>query len=467
MIKTLHLRLTLWHAAIFTALALFVLVIAYAMVSKQLLRAIDIDLQDTATEFSEKYKTGGLTALTAEIDSEEASHGRGVFFARVRINPAQQAVIWRSLTWGGDIDFPKPNPRLTSLQWFNIDGDLHGGPMRGVSLPIVGLGWLELGISLRAYESQMERIVTMFVPSLLVLLLLSVMATWLQLRTVFRSVKEVQHTALGIAAGDLDRRVTLNKQDEELSQLAHAFNLMLDRIQLLLGEMKGVSDHIAHDLRTPISRIRLIAETTLLEKYASVEAQKQAQEDVLATIIEESEQLNGLINTMLEIAQADAGIVQQQYSRCDLSLLLTDACELFLPAAEDLNIQLSLTLPDEALLTFGSPSCLQRVFSNLIDNALKFSAKGGQVRVSGERHGDGILIHVTDHGIGMSEADLPHVFERFYRSDRSRSQQGNGLGLSYAKSIINSYGGTIMIQSVLDQGSVFTVELPYDQGKHA
>jgi len=463
MIKTLRLRLTLWHAGLFGILALVVFVIAYYMVSHQLLHAVDVDLQDTAQEFAERLEVGGITALQVEIDSETASHGADVFYARFVNQQGHSQIEHLSKTWGFSI--PQPNQSRhghgsLKPQWFNIGADMKGGPVRLLALPVDGLGWIEIGLSLAEYESQMYQIRTVFELALLVMVILGVLAGWLQLRTVFRSVEQVRRTALGISEGELDRRVTLSGQGQELSDLANVFNTMLDRIQLLLGEMRDVSDHIAHDLRTPVSRIRGLAETTLMEHHHIAGPQTEA----LATIVEEADQLGEMINTMLEIAQTDAGLINQQQDQVDLAAVLREAHDLFQPVAEDAGIMLSIDLPDQALQVSGNKTRLQRAISNLIDNALKFSTAGGHVSITAETNQDALLVHIRDQGIGISTEDMAHIFERFYRSDQSRSQPGNGLGLSYAMSIIRSHAGNIEVDSHAGAGSTFTIRLHQPSG---
>ncbi|MBL4775153.1 MAG: HAMP domain-containing histidine kinase [Mariprofundus sp.] len=289
---------------------------------------------------------------------------------------------------------------------------------------------------------------------------IGVLASWLQLRTVFRSVEQVRHTAMSIGEGELNRRVELGGQGQELSDLANGFNAMLDRIQLLLGEMRDVSNHIAHDLRTPVSRIRGVAETSLASIHATEKEQIEAQAEALATIVGESDQLGEMINTMLEIAQTDAGLIEQQQEKINFAIILHEAYELFLPVAEDAGITFTMSLSDQVLPVKINRSRLQRALSNLIDNALKFTASGGHVSLTGEIDHGSILVHIRDDGIGISTHDCAHVFERFYRSDQSRTKPGNGLGLSYAMSIIGSHGGLIEVESSFGKGSCFSFRLP-------
>ncbi len=238
--------------------------------------------------------------------------------------------------------------------------------------------------------------------------------------------------------------------------LADAFNVMLDKIQQLLGEMRDVSDNIAHDLRTPVTRIRGMAEAALMASSGDDCENQQT----LAEVIDECDRLSMMINTMLEIAQSDSGALRLERKPVDMAALLHEVCDLFSPVAEDADIDLKLELNAAHLMVSGDQSRLQRLMANLVDNAIKFSPAGSRIRLTAYREGETICLFVIDSGIGIPEKDMAHIFDRFYRSDRSRSTPGNGLGLSYAKSIATAHGGDIQIQSQPGSSTSVRVTLP-------
>ncbi|MBN4073332.1 sensor histidine kinase [Mariprofundus ferrooxydans] len=165
------------------------------MVSHQLLHEVDLDLQDTVQEFAERLKLGGIAALQMEIDSETASHGNDVFFARFVDQQGQVQVEQLSQTWA----FPVPEVDLSTrgLQWSDIDTDMSGGPVRLLTMFVAGFGWIEIGLSLADYDLQMDQMITVFALSLLIMVVLGVLSGWLQLRTVFHSVEQVRATDMG------------------------------------------------------------------------------------------------------------------------------------------------------------------------------------------------------------------------------------------------------------------------------
>jgi signal transduction histidine kinase len=177
------------------------------------------------------------------------------------------------------------------------------------------------------------------------------------------------------------------------------------------------------------------------------------------SIIEECDRLLGMINMMLDISEADAGLSNLKISQIDISQIAEETCELFRPVAEDKNIRIIKDFAENTY-SYADNQKLQRVVSNLLDNALKYTPTGGTVVVTVDGNSDQVRIFVNDNGIGISPDDLPHIFSRFYRCDRSRSQPGTGLGLSWARAIIQAHGGNISVTSTLNEKSTFTVTLP-------
>jgi signal transduction histidine kinase len=274
-------------------------------------------------------------------------------------------------------------------------------------------------------------------------------------RRAMAGVQRVTQTAMSIDKGELGRRVCAGFHGHEIAEMAGAFNLMLDRIEALVKELGDTTNNIAHDLRSPITRIRGLAETTLASNPSNKELH-----DMGAETVKECDRLIEMINTMLEIAQIDSGLTPVGNSRIDMVELVKQAVDLFEPVAEDKQHALDFTHSEPHLWVQGSLNNLQRMVANLLDNAIKFTPDKGKIYVSLSSMNNCAILQVQDNGIGIDAEKLPHIFERFYRGDESRSNAGNGLGLSLAQATARSHRGNIEVQSTPKQGSTFTVRLP-------
>ena len=312
---------------------------------------------------------------------------------------------------------------------------------------------VEFGQSLDEIEELIAALRNGILVALPTVLLLGAPIGWFVARRALRSVEQVTSTALEIADGALDRRVPVGTRGDELDRLARTFNMMLDRIGALIAGMREVTDNLAHDLRTPLGRVRASAERAAARRATSEEWATFA-----GTTIEECDRMLEILNCTLEIAEAEAGAAQLKLEDVDLSLLVGEARDLFTTLAEDAGIGLELEAPAHCVVR-ADRSRVQRIVANLLDNALKYTPAGGRVSVMLRDEGRWVSIDVKDTGNGVAAEDLPRIFERFYRGDGSRTGRGSGLGLSLARAFARAHGGDLTAVSALGAGSVFTLQL--------
>ena len=259
-------------------------------------------------------------------------------------------------------------------------------------------------------------------------------------------LRKVAAVAGRIADGDYSVRVPVTSEGQEIVDLENAFNSMAAENEKTLSDLRALTDDIAHDLRTPLTRIRAAAETAAL-----AEGEHPLAEDVC----EEASSMLEMINTMLDISQTDSRIRRTPREQIEMVAFTGHVIELYSVLAEESSVSLSATMPDAPLYVSAHKGRLQQMLGNLLDNALKFTPKGGRIEV--RLSSDPFSLSVANTGRGIPASDIPHVFKRFWRGDGSRSLPGNGLGLALVKAIVTSYGGSVKCESTPGEWTVFTV----------
>mgnify|MGYP003950150551 CR=1 FL=1 len=240
-----------------------------------------------------------------------------------------------------------------------------------------------------------------------------------------------------VRTGDLSQRISIAQRWDDLSNLAQTLNLFLDRIENLMTGIQSVSDNIAHDLRTPLTRLRAGLENLDL---------KAANDEQVKSLVDEADQLLSTFNSLLRISRLEIGHRRREFSLLDLATILEDVYELYEPLADEKKVSLVLKV-ESSVFTEGDRDLVFQVFANLMDNAIKFSPSGGKIDVEVQKEMDGISVTLRDQGSGLSESDLEKVFDRFYRADQSRTMPGNGLGLSLVKAIVAYHQGVIVLRN--------------------
>ena len=455
--KTLALQLTLLYAAIFTVSITLAFAFVYFLVVSIITERTDDDLQDDIAEFAEFIQQGGLERVQEEIALETSGEdNESVFF---RLWSAKKTLLASSDMSAWTIpDMPPAqvwqHRPSGDIYLAKLDTKQDGHKVRIAFAAIAPDIFLEIGQSLADDETLSNTLLQGFLVALAAAFLLGGPIGGVLAVRALRGVKEVTQTANEITHGDLNRRVVPHRQNAELYELAEAFNAMLDQMQSLIISMREMGDNLAHDLRSPLGRIRAAAESAInhIDSPAEVES-------MIACTIEECDHLMEMINITLDIAETESGTALYQFDNIDLSAVVRDAVELFQPVADDKSIVLETDLPDQCHI-YLDRSRLQRVVANLLDNALKYTQRQGRVTIRLTSTSERVEISFKDNGIGIASDDIARVFDRFYRCERSRNSKGNGLGLSLAMTIVRAHGGDIQISSTPGKGSSFVVVLP-------
>ena len=311
-----------------------------------------------------------------------------------------------------------------------------------------------IGWSLSEIHTRVEHYVADLIVIGLPILATGILIAWLISGRVAGGIRKVGEAAVDIANGNYSRRVKGRYYGQEIAELIQAFNKMSANTERLLNELRGATDDVAHDLKTPLTRIRGLAEVTVRGPRDF-----NIWSDALGNIAEECDDMVAIINTMLEITRTESKIEHISREPVELCAMLRRLHELYLPAAEEDQIHWELQLPENASAVIMADRIkIQRMVGNLLDNAMKFVPQGGRVVLKLELFENRILLQVIDNGPGIPDPDKLRVFERFVRLDSSRTHRGNGLGLAMVRAVAQAHGGSVSITDTPGGGATFTVQ---------
>jgi heavy metal sensor kinase len=336
---------------------------------------------------------------------------------------------------------------------------VNGAPLRIVSAKAGVPGRMytvQLAAPLDQVLDVLQRLQWFLLLSIPLVLILATFGGYWMSRRALAPVDAMTSTARSISEHSLSRRLAHLNTGDELERLAETFNQMMDRLEAAFKRITQFTADASHELRTPTALIRTAAELSLRRDRDSAEYR-----ETLGHVLEESQRMGILIESLMTLARMDSGAESLNCSTVDIASILREASWSSQPLAESKQIHFEREITNEPIPVDGDPHALRRLFLILIDNAVKYTTPGGTVSITLTRNGARVIVQVRDTGIGISKEDLPFIFERFYRADKARSQEsGAGLGLSIARWIVDAHHGSIRVESVVGQGSIFEVNMP-------
>lgn len=453
--SSLSTKLTVLYTLLFSLLSLSVFALTYNGLSKYLTDEINDYLLEEAEEANYIYRTEGLEAVFKEIHLETGTEGVEHFFIRIYNKDLNLVISSDVSNWAWIPDIQPISGQFTEPKIETIALSIEKAKAHILTYRLGEDYLLQIGASLIRGEQLLSRFRTLFFLSFILITGLAVGLSYLVAKRSLTGIEKVKKRSDEISRSNLLQIIPVDGSCDEVDNLTESFNRMQNRIHDLVQELQDVSNNIAHDLRSPVTRIRGLAETTL-RSNASLDDYRE----LTAVIIEESDNLVRIINDMLEIAQMDSGAAQFNLVPVDLPEILTDIVEFYIPIAEDKKVDLELQIAPTYLAIPGDKNQLQRAIANLLDNALKFTPQEGTIKVIASKKNDVITLTIKDNGSGISSKDLPHIFDRFYRGDQSRSKPGNGLGLSMVEAITKGHNGQLQALSSPGQGTEMRLFFP-------
>jgi signal transduction histidine kinase len=457
--STLALRLTLGYAATFALSGLALFALTYALLLGVMRGQDRAYAAGQLRAYAEAYARGGVPAVERAARAVRGDDRGEELLVRVSDTGNRTALLFLPESWqapdvarlereppqaGGRVvlQSPRANETVEVVAYRFADGAA-----------------VQVGMSSDERDDVAESFPETFVGIALPLFALAFFGGAFMAQRAVRPVRQLVGTLRSIIeTGDIRERAPEPPARGEMAELFRLFNEMLGRIEGLVGRLRGTLDDVAHDLRTPMTRLRGTAELALDRG-----GDPAALRDALGDAVEASGAVLALLDTIMDVAEAESGALALHLEPVDLAALAHDVAELYGPVADDTGVALTVEADGDAL-AHADRRRLGRALANLVDNAVKYTPAGGRVVVRVRSTETGPEVSVADTGPGIPEADLPWIWDRHFRSDQSRATRGLGLGLSLARALVEAHDGRIEVRSRPGEGAVFTVHLPAPTG---
>jgi len=381
-----------------------------------------------------------------------SSGRREPLFVRL-VGPFEDVLLY-SLpeTWGAfDLSELAGGPNAI---WGQVRARDRNAILEVATLPLGGGTVLQVGKTSESRDELLSRFRRVLLLGLTAALVIGIAGGLFLTRSTLKPLRDLRDAVQRILnTGQTNDRVPVYGTDDAVDELSDLFNAMLARITTLIDGMRNALDHVAHDLRTPMTRLRVMAETAL----ATNDPVKQR--EALSDVLEESDRVLSMLTTLMDISEAETGTMMLTRSAVDVATLVAEVIDLYEDTADEARVAVSASVAP-GLVVSADRDRLRQALANLMDNAIKYTPAGGRVEVAAAREGASVVIRVRDTGAGIPAHDLPRIFDRLYRGDQSRATRGLGLGLSLVRAYIEAHGGTASVDSTPGKGATFAIRLP-------
>jgi signal transduction histidine kinase len=432
------LRIALWYATLFVVGSIAIVLLTYYLTAASLAERDQQIIRAKLGDYAAAYARGGVSDLAATVRAEQAVAPERLF-VRVVDRGVEAVVLSNPEGWSP-----------SSLE--TVSARLADGTL------------VQVGKSSEPRQDLLRRFRAVLGLVTLSIVLVALTGGWLATQSAIYPIRRLtQAVRRIIRTGRTDARVPVGDSDghgatDAIDELTVLFNAMLDKIEGLVTAMRAALDNVAHDLRTPLTHLRGTAELAL-----AGEPDLHRYREALVECVEESDRVVVMLNALMDISEAESGTLPLRRQSIGLREIAVRAADLYKEVAEARGVDIHVDAADSPTgdpVVSADRTRLEQVAANLVDNAVKYSAEGGRVTVRVGRDNGNAVLEVSDTGQGIAATELPRIWDRLFRGDKSRSERGLGLGLSLVKAIVEAHGGTVHAESEEGRGSTFTVRLP-------
>ncbi len=454
--KSFVVRLTFWYTFIFVISFFILFAVAYYFISETIK---DNDREDISIELNElklKYQEGGIDALKEELDFEILVTGSNLYFVRVA-DQRNETVYMNFPAKSSQTDFKRIESAAvmgdrkwimlpvadSRHHWEILSGSLNNGCI------------IQVGKSTELRSGFLNKFSGVIAWVIVIMIVTGFTGGAVIAKRAIRPVRTlINELKSKYVVSSGEPLLPVKEPGNEFEELAAMFKSILNKNELLIDELRSALDNIAHDVRTPVTRLKGLAELAIHS-----EPDVNTLRDALHKCMEESEQITTILNTLIAITAVESGVMKLEVGETNLTELIKQVVELYNFVAGEKNIFMTTNLPD-TLMANIDVNKMRQLFANIIDNAVKYTPDGGRVTIEAYKGKDEIIVNIKDTGFGIPSEEIPRIWDRLYRGDKSRSQKGLGLGLSIVKAIIQAHNGYIEVTSKTGNGSVFSIHIP-------
>ncbi len=451
LLKSNSFRLITWYTVLFVLSSLIINIYAYTIISSYIYEQSRAEVEEDILELKEIYEENGTEALTVEV-FEDANDP---FFVRLVTSNNESPVLRIPEDWGNiNPEYVKQNILPSQDGWVSLEDEVDGEQWEIRTLKLAEGSALQIGQTMGGREVLLSKIRNVYLFAIIPIVLLGYLGGLFIADRALSPIRQLINILDSIVSNSkIDVRVPEQHVDKLHDELISLFNTMLDKIETLIKGMRDVLDNVAHDLRTPMTRLRGTAEIALQSDN------KEDIKEALVDCIEESERIQIMLDTLMDVSEAETGAMKLNPEKINVAPIIDGVVELYSYVAEEKDIVVQTGFPQELYVTADS-NRLRQVLANLLDNAIKYTPEGGKVDIEAKQGENEVRITIRDTGVGISENELDNIWDRLYRGDKSRTERGLGLGLSLVKAIVGAHRGYVEVLSAPGTGSVFSVHLP-------